>query len=45
MSGMGRNETSTLVAVNTALDHMLADGTVSRIYASYGIEQSPFIKR
>jgi hypothetical protein len=29
-----------LAAVNAALDHMLADGIVSRIYASYGIEQS-----
>ena len=28
------------VLVNTALDRMLADGIVSRIYASYGIDQS-----
>ena len=37
--GMRKADEALLAAVNTALDHMLADGTVSRIYASYGIDQ------
>jgi polar amino acid transport system substrate-binding protein len=39
--GMRKADDALVAAVNTALDHMLADGTVNRIYASYGIEQSP----
>jgi ABC-type amino acid transport substrate-binding protein len=28
-------------AINAALDRMLAQGVVSRIYASYGVDQGP----
>ena len=38
--GMRNADDALVAAVNTALDRILADGTVSRIYASYGIEQS-----
>jgi len=38
--GMRKADDALVAAVNTALDHMLADGTVGRIYASYGIDQS-----
>ena len=38
--GMRKADDALVAAVNTALDHMLADGTVTRIYASYGIEES-----
>ena len=38
--GMRKADDALVAAVNTALDHMLADGTVNRIYASYGIDQS-----
>ena len=39
--GMRKADDALVAAVNTALDHMLADGTVSGIYASYGVGQSP----
>jgi ABC-type amino acid transport substrate-binding protein len=29
-----------VTAINEAVDRLLADGTVGRIYASYGIEPS-----
>jgi len=38
--GMRKADDALVTAVNGALDRMLAQGTVSRIYASYGIEQS-----
>ena len=38
--GMRKADDAFVAAVNAALDHMLADGIVSRIYARYGIEQS-----
>ena len=38
--GLRKADDAFVAAVNTALDHMLADGTVSRIYASYGIDQN-----
>ncbi|HEY2527695.1 MAG TPA: transporter substrate-binding domain-containing protein [Xanthobacteraceae bacterium] len=38
--GMRKADDALVAAVNTALDHMLADGVVHRIYASYGIEQN-----
>jgi polar amino acid transport system substrate-binding protein len=38
--GMRKADDAFVAAVNMALDRMLADGTVSRIYASYGIDQS-----
>ena len=37
--GMRKADDALVAAVNTALDHMLADGTVRRIYARYGIDQ------
>jgi polar amino acid transport system substrate-binding protein len=39
--GMRKADDALVDAVNTALDRMLADGVVHRIYASYGIEQGP----
>lgn len=39
--GMRKADDALVNAVNAALDRMLADGTVGRIYASYGIEPSP----
>jgi len=38
--GMRKADDALVAAVNTALDHMLADGIVGRIYANYGIDQS-----
>lgn len=38
--GMRKADDALVTAVNTALDRMLADGIVHRIYASYGIDQS-----
>jgi polar amino acid transport system substrate-binding protein len=37
--GMRKADDALVSAVNTALTHMLADGTVRRIYARYGIDQ------
>ena len=37
--GMRKADDALVAAVNTALTHMLADGTVRRIYARYGIDQ------
>jgi len=37
---MRKADDALVSAVNGALDRMLAQGTVSRIYAGYGIEQS-----
>jgi polar amino acid transport system substrate-binding protein len=37
--GMRKADDALVAAVNAALDHMLADGTVHRIYARYGIDQ------
>jgi polar amino acid transport system substrate-binding protein len=39
--GMRKADDALVDAVNTALDRMLADGVVHRIYARYGIEQGP----
>ncbi len=38
--GMRKADDALVTAVNAALDHMLAEGVVNGIYASYGIEQS-----
>lgn len=38
--GMRKADDALVAAVNAALDRMLADGTVRRIYAGYGIDQS-----
>ena len=38
--GMRKADDALVAAVNDALGRMLAEGTVSRIYASYGIDQS-----
>ncbi len=38
--GMRKADDALVAAVNGALDHMLSEGIVKRIYASYGIEQS-----
>src|SRR6185437_12521032 len=38
--GMRKADDALVAAVNAALDRMLADGIVHRIYASYGIDQS-----
>jgi len=38
--GMRKADDALAAAINAALDHMLAEGVVHRIYASYGIEQS-----
>jgi ABC-type amino acid transport substrate-binding protein len=37
---MRKADDALVAAVNAALDHMLAEGVVNRIYASYGTEQS-----
>ena len=37
--GMRKADDALVDSVNAALDKLLADGTVRRIYASYGIEQ------
>ncbi|MGA8654432.1 MAG: transporter substrate-binding domain-containing protein [Xanthobacteraceae bacterium] len=39
--GMRKADDALVAAVNAALDRMLAQGIVSRIYASYGVEQNP----
>jgi polar amino acid transport system substrate-binding protein len=39
--GMRKSDDALVAAVNQAIDHLLADGTVNRIYASYGIEPAP----
>jgi polar amino acid transport system substrate-binding protein len=39
--GMRKADDALVAAVNAALDHMLAQGIINRIYASYGVEQSP----
>jgi polar amino acid transport system substrate-binding protein len=38
--GMRKADDALVVAINAALDRMLAQGIISRIYASYGIEQT-----
>ena len=39
--GAGKSDDALVAAVNEAIDRLLADGTVNRIYASYGMELSP----
>jgi polar amino acid transport system substrate-binding protein len=39
--GMRKSDDALVTAVNEAIDRLLANGTVTRIYASYGIEPSP----
>jgi ABC-type amino acid transport substrate-binding protein len=39
--GMRKSDDALVAAVNEALDRLLANGTVNRIYASYGIEPNP----
>src|ERR1700722_10976595 len=36
--GMRKSDDALVAAINQAVDRLLADGTVNRIYASYGIE-------
>jgi len=36
--GMRKSDDALVAAVNEAIDQLLADGTINRIYASYGIE-------
>ena len=36
--GMRKSDDALVAAINQAVDHLLADGTVSRIYAGYGVE-------
>jgi polar amino acid transport system substrate-binding protein len=36
--GLRKSDQALLDAVNAALDRLLEDGTVSRIYAKYGVE-------
>ena len=43
--GMRKADDALVAEINAALDHMLAEGIISRIYASYGIEQSMPAKR
>ena len=38
--GIRKADDALVQAINAALDHMLTDGVVHRIYASYGVEQS-----
>jgi polar amino acid transport system substrate-binding protein len=38
--GMRKSDDALVAAINEAIDRLLADGTVGRIYASYGIEPS-----
>jgi polar amino acid transport system substrate-binding protein len=38
--GMRKSDDALVAKINDAIDRLLADGTVSRIYASYGIEPS-----
>lgn len=37
--GMRKADDALVAAVNAALDHMLSEGIINRVYASYGIEQ------
>jgi polar amino acid transport system substrate-binding protein len=39
--GMRKSDDAMVAAVNEALDRLVANGTVNRIYASYGIEPTP----
>jgi ABC-type amino acid transport substrate-binding protein len=39
--GMRKSDDALVAAVNEAIDRLLADGTISRIYTGYGIEASP----
>jgi polar amino acid transport system substrate-binding protein len=39
--GMRKSDDAMVAAVNEVIDRLLIDGTVNRIYASYGIEPSP----
>ena len=39
--GMRKSDDALAAAINEAIDRLLADGTVNRIYASYGIEPAP----
>jgi polar amino acid transport system substrate-binding protein len=39
--GMRKADDALVDAINAALDRMLAQGVVSRIYASYGVDQGP----
>jgi ABC-type amino acid transport substrate-binding protein len=39
--GMRRADDALGDAVNAAIDHLLADGTIARIYARYGIQHRP----
>ena len=38
--GMRKSDDALVAKINEAIDRLLADGTVSRVYASYGIEAS-----
>jgi len=38
--GIRKADDALVEAINAALDRMLAAGTIHRIYASYGIDQS-----
>ena len=38
--GMRKSDDALVSAINQAIDRLVADGTVNRIYASYGIEPS-----
>ncbi|MDR3486961.1 MAG: transporter substrate-binding domain-containing protein [Bradyrhizobium sp.] len=38
--GMRKSDDALVAAINEAIDRLLADGTISRIYAGYGIEPS-----
>jgi len=38
--GMRKSDDALVAAINEAIDRLLADGTVNRIYASYGVEPS-----
>jgi polar amino acid transport system substrate-binding protein len=38
--GMRKSDDALVTAINEAIDRLVADGTVNRIYASYGIEPS-----
>lgn len=39
--GMRKSDAALVAAVDAAIERLLADGTVERIYAGYGIEPSP----
>jgi ABC-type amino acid transport substrate-binding protein len=38
--GMRKSDDALVAAINEAIDRLLADGTVNRIYISYGVEPS-----